>query len=392
MKKCITDYDLFDKKVIIRLDLNVPISNGVITDDNRIKKSLKTINYAIEKGAKVIIMSHLGRIKSEEDKASNSLQVVALRLSELLFRPVKFVGETRGSILENEIANMQSKDVILVENTRFEDIENKESGNDDELARYWASLADIFIDDAFALIHRAHASNVGIAKYLPNGIGFLIEEELDKMLPMINEPKKPFTIILGGAKVSDKIGFIDNLIDQADYVLIGGGMAYTFLYALGYNVGKSLLDKDKIDYVKKLLSDYKDKIILPLDSITSTSIDGNNASFIKNIDEFNDDDIGVDIGPKTIELFKKYTTLSKQVIWNGPMGVFEVKAYSKGTYDILLSLVGDRLVMIAGGDTAAAAINMGFSKDFTHISTGGGASLAVLANEDLPALDIINEK
>jgi len=390
MKKCITDLDLSGKKVIIRVDFNVPIVDGVITDDNRIKESLKTIKYAIDNNAKVIIMSHLGRIKDEKDLEKNSLRVVALRLSELLFKPVKFVEQTRGALVEDAIANMKNKDVIMLENTRFEDINNLESGNDEELAKYWASLADIFIDDAFGLVHRAHASNVGIAKYLPNAIGFLIKKELDMLMPFTNDNKRPLTILLGGSKVKDKIGLINNFINKADYIIIGGGMAYTFLYVKGYNVGKSIVDMDNLEYVKKMLNEYGDKIILPLDSVVTKDIDIKEHT-IKTL-PFDNDDIGVDIGPKTIELFSKYIKDSNEVISNGPMGIFEKKEYSTGTKEILYALSNVSKVVIAGGDTASAAINMGFKDSFTHISTGGGASLAFLAGEHIPGIEVIDEK
>ena len=266
MKKTIRDFNLNNKKVIIRVDYNVPIKDGEITDDNRIVQSLKTINYAIEAGAKVILMSHLGRVKTLEDKENNSLEPVAFRLSELLGKEVVFVDETRGELLENEINNLESGQVLLMENTRFEDIDGKkESGNDSELGKYWASLADIYINDAFGTAHRAHASNVGIASNLPNGIGFLIEKELENLSIATNEPERPFTVILGGSKVSDKIGVIKNLVDKADYILIGGGMMFTFLAAEGFNIGKSLLDQDSIDFCKEMMQKYPNKIKLSIE-------------------------------------------------------------------------------------------------------------------------------
>lgn len=393
MKKCITDYDLENKKVIIRVDFNVPMKDNVILDDNRIIESVKTIKYAIDHNAKVILLSHLGRIKEEKDLKNNSLQVVAIRLSELLFQPVKFVNATRGIEVENAINNMKPKDVVLLQNTRYEDlIGNKESGNDPELGAYWASLGDIFINDAFATSHRAHASNVGIASHLPNGIGFLVKKEIEVIMPTLDHPEKPFTIILGGAKVSDKISVINNLVHKADHILIGGGMAFTFLKALGNNVGKSIVDNDNIDFAKEMLSKYKDKIVLPIDVITGLMIDKNAIATQKDIEHIGNNDIGVDIGPKTISLFRKYIQLSKTVVWNGPMGVSEIENFSVGTKAILKALLGDRTVLILGGDTASAAIRMGFKYDFTHISTGGGASLEMLAGEKLPGIDVIDER
>ncbi|MBR1377208.1 MAG: phosphoglycerate kinase [Bacilli bacterium] len=392
-KKCITDFKLDNKRVIIRVDFNVPIKNKQIEDDNRIKESLETIKYAIDNNAKVILLSHLGRIKEESDLEKNNLNIVVPRLSELLSKPVKFMDATRGKEVEDTVDNMNPGDVILLQNTRYEDLDgNKESGNDPELGKYWASLGDIFINDAFGTSHRSHASNVGIASHLPNGIGFLIKKELEAMLPTIENPEEPFIIILGGAKVKDKIGVINNLVNKASNILIGGGMAYTFLKAKGYKVGNSLLDNDNMDYVNDLLENYGDKIILPIDTLTSITVDGNSDIYTKDIKDMNDTDIGVDIGPKTVELFKSYILNSKTVIWNGPMGIFEIDKFSKGTKDILTSLVGNRTVIIGGGDTSSAAINMGFAKDFTHISTGGGASLEMLAGNKLPGIEVIDEK
>ena len=259
--KSIRDFELKDKKVIIRVDFNVPIKDNKILDDNRIVMSLKTINYALDNGAKVILMSHLGRIKTESDKESNSLKIVSERLSELLNKEVTFVSTTRGKELEDAINNLKSGNVLLMENTRFEDLNGKlESGNDDALGKYWASLGDIFINDAFGTSHRRHASNVGIASNLPSGVGFLIEDELNILNGAINNPKRPFALILGGAKVSDKIGVIENLVTKCDYILVGGGMAYTFLNSLGYNIGASLLDSDSIDFCKNILKDYKEDL------------------------------------------------------------------------------------------------------------------------------------
>ena len=392
-KKCITDFNLNNKKVIIRVDFNVPIKDGKISDDNRIRESLKTIRYAIDNNAKVILLSHLGRVKEESDLEKNNLAPIAIRLSELLFKPVKFISQTRGEEVETAINEMQPKDVILLQNTRYEDLEGeKESSNDPELGKYWASLGDIFINDAFGTSHRSHASNVGIASNLPNGIGFLVKKELDSMLPVMDNPESPFLIILGGSKVKDKIGLINNMINKADYILIGGGMAYTFLKAKGKNIGNSLLDDENKDYVNELLENYGDKLVLPVDTLTSITVDGKNEVKISDFKDIEPNDIGVDIGPKTIELFKKYIKDSKTVIWNGPMGIFEIDKFSNGTKEILNALVGNRTVIIGGGDTASAAINMGFKDDFTHISTGGGASLEMLSGNPLPGINIIDEK
>ena len=381
--KTIRDFDLNNKKVIIRVDFNVPMKDGVITDDTRIKESLKTINYAISNNAKVILMSHLGRIKEESDKVKNTLKPVSIRLSELLNKKVIFIPNTRGSELENAINNLQNGDVLLMENTRFEDLpDKKESKNDPELGKYWASLGDIYINDAFGTAHRAHASNVGIASHLKSGIGFLIEKELDNLLPAINNPDRPFTVILGGSKVSDKIGIIENLVMKADYILIGGGMAFTFLKAGGVEIGDSLLDEDSIDFCKKMLKEHKDKLILPIDVVTNLK-----ECFITDITK---EEKGLDIGPKTVKLFKQYLDNSKTIIWNGPVGMFENDKYSNGTKGICEILKNIDAVKIAGGgDTASAVKNFGYEQAFTHISTGGGASRELLEGKELPGIAII---
>ena len=384
--KTIRDFDLNDKKVIIRVDFNVPIKDGKITDDNRIVSSLDTIKYAIDNNAKVILMSHLGRVKEEADKEKNTLLPVAKRLCELLGKNVVFSHYTRGEKLENAINNLKPGDVLLMENTRYEDLDGKkESGNDEELGKYWASLGDIYINDAFGTCHRAHASNVGIATHLPSGIGFLVEKELENMMPVIDNPEHPLVVILGGSKVSDKIGLIENFIDKVDKILIGGGMAYTFLKAKKQNIGKSLLEEDKIDYCKDLLK-KTDKIVLPVDNICSKEIDGE--VFTKDI--LDSDDIGLDIGPETVKLFKKYLTDAKTVIWNGPVGMFENPKYATGTKELAAFLDKRKAtIIVGGGDTASAIINLGYRDNMTHISTGGGASLELLEGKDLPGISII---
>ena len=386
--KTIKDFDLNGKRVLIRVDFNVPIKDGVINDDNRIVASLDTINYAINNHAKVILLSHLGRVKEESDLVKNDLLPVSKRLSELLKKEVIFIPKTRGIELENAISSMHDGDVLLIQNTRYEDLDGKkESSNDSELGKYWASLGDIFINDAFGTSHRAHASNVGIATHLPSGIGFLIEKELNAMLPVINNPTHPFTVILGGSKVSDKIGVIDNLIDKCDYLLIGGAMAYTFLKAKGLNIGKSLCEDEYLDYCRNLLN-KTDKIILPIDSIVSDSIESNDCH---ESTEIANDEMGLDIGSKTIELFRKYIELSKTIIWNGPMGVFENPLYATGTKSICEMFNNNQTVIIGGGDSASAIINFGYSDRATHISTGGGASLELLEGKELPGIKVIGE-
>lgn len=381
--KRIDETNLKNKTVIIRVDFNVPIKDGVIIDDNRIKESLKTINYCLDNNCKIILLSHLGKVKTEEDKLKNTLKPISIRLSELLNKKVIFVPETRGKIVDETVKNMKDKDIVLLENTRFEDLNGKlESGCDDTLSSYWASLGEIFINDAFGTCHRKHASNVGISKHLPSCLGFLVLKELDNLLPIINNPEKPFTVILGGAKISDKINLVKNLIEKADYILIGGAMAYTFLKAKGVSVGKSLVDEEAISFVKSL---PMDKIILPIDHIVSLEIDGKK----KKVYDIGSNEIGLDIGPETEKLFKSYLEKSKTVFWNGPMGYYENVSYQDGTRyicDVISNL--DITSVVGGGDSASCVINMGYIDKFTHISTGGGASLELLSGKTLPGVNI----
>ena len=394
MKKTIRDYDLSGKKVIIRVDFNVPIKDGKITDDNRIKASLETINYAISNNAKVILMSHLGRIKTEEDKTKNTLEPVALRLSELLDKEIIFVDETRGKILEDAISELKPGEILLMENTRFEDLNNKaESSNSEELGKYWASLGDIYINDAFGTSHRSHASNVGIASNLPNGIGFLIEKEIKEIEQTIKNPQRPFTVILGGSKVKDKIGVIENLVNIADYILIGGAMAYTFLKASGIEIGSSLLDEESIDFCKNVLKKYSDKIILPIDSVNALEISDEVTPRECFINEIKENEIGLDIGYNTVKLFKQYLQKSKTIIWNGPLGYFEIENFSNGTKKICEVLKDiDAKKIVGGGDTGAAIIEFGYKDSVSFISTGGGASLEMLEGKKLPGIEIIEDK
>lgn len=394
MKKTIRDYDLSGKKVIIRVDFNVPIKDGEITDDNRIKASLETINYAISNNAKVILMSHLGRIKTEEDKIKNTLEPVALRLSELLDKEIIFVDETRGKILEDAISELKPGEILLMENTRFEDLNNKaESSNSEELGKYWASLGDIYINDAFGTSHRSHASNVGIASNLPNGIGFLIEKEIKEIEQTIKNPQRPFTVILGGSKVKDKIGVIENLVNIADYILIGGAMAYTFLKASGIEIGSSLLDEESIDFCKNILKKYSDKIILPIDSVNALEISDEVPPRECFINEIKENEIGLDIGYNTVKLFKQYLQKSKTIIWNGPLGYFEIENFSNGTKKICEVLKDiDAKKIVGGGDTGAAIIEFGYKDSVSFISTGGGASLEMLEGKKLPGIEIIEDK
>ena len=395
-KKTIKDVDLKDKKVLVRVDFNVPLKDGVITNDNRIVAALPTIKYVIENGGKAILFSHLGRVKTEEDKAGKSLKPVAERLGELLGKPVTFVPETRGTELETAVNNMKDGDVLVFENTRFEDIDGKkESGNDAELGKYWASLGDVFVNDAFGTAHRAHASNVGIASTgIPTVAGFLMEKEIKFVGEAVTAPKRPFVAILGGAKVSDKIGVIENLISKADKILIGGGMTYTFYKAKGIEIGKSLVEEDKVALAKELIEKAGDKLVLPIDSVCANEFSNDVETVITDGEAVPEGYMGLDIGPKSIELFTKELEGAKTVVWNGPMGVFEMSNFAKGTIGVCEAIANleDATTIIGGGDSAAAAIQLGFADKFTHISTGGGASLELLEGKELPGLAAINDK
>ena len=388
--KTIKDMDLNDKKVLIRCDFNVPMKEGKIVDDTRITAALPTIKYAIEQNAKVILFSHLGRVKEEADLEKNNLAPVAKRLEELLGQKVTFVNKTSGEELENAINNMNDKDVILVQNTRYEDLDGKkESKNDPELGAYWASLGDVFVNDAFGTIHRAHASNVGIASHLESCIGFLIEKELTALKELDN-PEHPFVVVLGGAKVADKIGVIENLVKKADRILIGGGMAFTFLKAEGYEIGTSLLDEENIEFCKRIVTEYPNKIVLPVDVAVTTEYSENEEYRVKDISDIEYNEMGLDIGPKTQTLFENYLKEAKIAVWNGPLGVYEFKKYKQGTDHILQYVVDNNIKMIlGGGDIVAAASTSGYKDKVYHASTGGGATLEYLEGKTLPGLEAI---
>ena len=388
--KTIRNLKLENKKVLIRCDFNVPIKNGKIIDDTRIKESLETINYCIENKAKIILFSHLGRVKDENDKKDKTLKPVAKRLGELLNKEVIFINETRGEKLEKAIEKLDCGDILLVENTRFEDIDGKkESKNDKELGKYWASLGDLFINDAFGTVHRSHASNVGIASNLKSAVGFLVEKELN-VLSELKCPDKPFIVILGGSKVSDKIGVINNLVKKADYILIGGGMAFTFLLSEGFNVGNSIIDNESIEFCKDILNKYPKKIILPVDINASKEFNNESKNTIKSITEIEEDEMGLDIGPNTIELYENYLKNAKTVLWNGPLGVYELNKYKKSTNEILKYLVDNNIkTILGGGDIVAAASNAKLKDKVYHVSTGGGATLEYLEGKKLPGVEAV---
>ena len=389
--KTIKDLNINNKKVIIRCDFNVPIKNGKIIDTNRIDEELKTINYCINNNAKVVLLSHLGRIKEESDKENNTLKPVALRLSELLNKNIYFVEDMDFSLIKSKIDSIDYGEVILLENTRFYDLDNKkESSNDLELAKNYASLGDIFINDAFGTIHRAHASNVGVGSLLPNGIGFLIEEELNK-LSCLDEPDREYTVILGGSKVSDKIKIIENLITKCDHLVVGGGLAFTFLKAKGYNIGKSIVEDEYLDFCKDMINKYPNKLLLPVDIVASKEFDNNGIN--KDIDSLSDDDIGLDLGVKTISNIKDILSNTKTVMANGPLGYYEIDKYQTSTKEILTYLVENNIkTILGGGDIVACSSKLGLKDKVYHVSTGGGATLEYLEGKKLPGLEIIQEK
>ncbi|ACJ76044.1 pgk phosphoglycerate kinase [Thermosipho africanus TCF52B] len=395
-KLTIRDIDLKGKRVIMRVDFNVPMKDGEITDDTRIVEALPTIKYAIENGAIVILLSHLGRPKGER-KPEFSLLPVAKRLSELLGKEVTFIPELYGEIVNEKVKNAKEGDVILLENTRFDKGETK---NDPELAKKWAELADIHVNDAFGTAHRAHASNVGIAQYIPSVAGFLMEKEIKFLSKATTNPEKPYVVVLGGAKVSDKIGVITNLLDKADKILIGGAMMFTFLKSLGYNVGSSLVEDDKLDLAKRILEQAKEKgteIVLPVDTVCAQKIEaGVETKTIDIKDGLPEGWMGLDIGPKTVELFRNSISGAKTIVWNGPMGVFEIEDFSNGTKEVAIAIAEETskgaTTIIGGGDSAAAIAKFGLKDKVSHVSTGGGASLEFLEGKELPGIASIANK
>ena len=390
--KTIRDFDLKNKRVIVRCDFNVPIKDGKILDDSKIKASLRTIKYIVKKGGKAILLSHLGRITNEDDKKLYSLKPVSLKLSEYLKKEVVFIPVTCGGDAEKIIKKMKPKDIVLLENTRFEDLnKERESKNSKVFAKKLASLGDIFIDDAFGCVHRSHASNVGIAKLLPSGIGFLMESELKALSKVTDNVKRPYVVILGGAKTGDKIGIINSLAKKADFLLIGGKMSFTFLKAAGFNVGLSSVENDSLDYCVEMLDKYSDKIILPIDVVTAVSPD--DEPKVRFINEIGSDEVIYDIGPQTLKVFKQYLSDCKTVFWNGPVGYYEIPKFDNGTKELLSVISKTKAIsVVGGGDMASATVNLGYGNKVTHISTGGGASLKLIEGKVLPALKVLDEK
>lgn len=397
MKKSIKDLNLNGKKVILRVDFNVPIADVKIADMKRIDAALPTIKYILDNGASIILLSHLGRIKTEEDKKSKSLKIVADKLKEMLPNKITFINETRSKEITKAAKSLKPGEILFLENTRFEDLNKKaESSNNPTLAKYWASLGDVFVNDAFATAHRAHASTVGIANYVKeSALGFLMEEEVKELSKLLKGFKRPFISIIGGAKVSDKLKVLEKLFTIADKVLIGGGMAYTFKKALGKEIGTSIFEQDRIENVKKYLSLYKDKIVLPIDNAITREFANNPAVFTssKN-DNIPADYMGLDIGPETIRLFSREIANAKTIFWNGPLGVTEFSEYEKGTKAIAIAIADNKDVfsVVGGGDSVTAINKLGYQDKFSFISTGGGASIEFIQNGTLPGIDAIQDK
>ena len=402
-KLTVEDLQLEGKKVLMRVDFNVPIKDGVVGDDNRIVAALPTINYVLEHGGRAILFSHLGRIKSEDDKPALSMKPVGTKLEERLGKPVQFVPATSGAELEAAIDQLENGQVLVFENTRYEDVVNgeyvkRESGNDPKLGEYWASLGDVFVNDAFGTAHRSHASNVGVATAMKaNGkqaaAGFLMEKEIKFLGNAVDNPVHPFVAILGGAKVSDKIGVIDHLLNKADKVIVGGGMTYTFYAAKGIKIGNSLVEEDKIDVAKEIMAKAGDKLVLPVDSVEADKF-ANDADTKVVEGDIDDGYMALDIGPKSVVEFKDVLKDAKTVVWNGPMGVFEMSNFAKGTLEVgeFLGTLTDATTIVGGGDSTAAAKQLGISDKLTHISTGGGASLEYLEGKTLPGIAAISDK
>ena len=391
-KKTVEDIEVSGKKVLVRCDFNVPLADGKITDDKRIVSSLPTIKYLLDKGAAVILCSHLGRPKNGPE-AKFSMKPVAEKLTELLGVNVVLAADVVGEDAQAKAAALKAGEVLLLENVRFEKGETK---NDAELSKKFADMADIFVNDAFGTAHRAHCSTAGVAEHLPAVSGYLIKKELDVMGKALTNPERPFAAILGGAKVSDKIGVIESLIDKADTIIIGGGMAYTFFAAMGREVGKSICEREKLDIAKNLMEKAKAKgveMLLPIDTVIAKEFAPDAESMVVDSDKMPADWEGMDIGPKTREQFADAVKKSKTVVWNGPMGVFEMPRFAEGTKAVAQAMAdSDATTIIGGGDSAAAAAQLGFEDKMTHISTGGGASLEFLEGLELPGIACLNDR
>ena len=386
------DIDVKGKRVFVRVDFNVPMAEGAITDETRIRAAIPTIEYLVEQGAKVILASHLGRPKGEV-KEDMRLTAVGVRLAELMGQPVTKLDESIGQEVEEAVANMQNGDIILLENVRFHAGEEK---NDPALAEQFAKLADVYVNDAFGAAHRAHASTEGIAKYVPAVSGYLMQKELDVLGKALSNPERPFTAIIGGAKVKDKIGVIESLLEKVDHLIIGGGLSFTFIKAQGYDIGKSLLEEDKIDLAKSFIEKAKAKGVqlhMPIDAVVANEFSKDAETQIVDVDAIPADWMGLDIGPKTAAKYAEVIKDSKLIIWNGPMGVFEMDKFANGTKTVANAMATTTgYTVIGGGDSAAAVEKFEVADKMDHISTGGGASLELMEGKELPGIVALNDK
>ncbi|MGR7911506.1 phosphoglycerate kinase [Lysinibacillus capsici] len=391
-KKTMKDIDVKGQRVFVRVDFNVPMADGAITDETRIRAAIPTIEYLVEQGAKVILASHLGRPKGEV-KEDMRLTAVGIRLAELMGKPVTKLDESIGQAVEEAVANMQDGDILLLENVRFHAGEEK---NDPTLAQQFAQLADIYVNDAFGAAHRAHASTEGIAKHIPSVSGFLMQKELDVLGKALSNPEHPFTAIIGGAKVKDKIGVIESLLEKVDHLIIGGGLSFTFIKAQGHDIGKSLLEEDKIELAKSFIEKAKAKGVqlhMPVDAVVANEFSQDAETQIVDVDAIPADWMGLDIGPKTAANYAEVIKNSKLIIWNGPMGVFEMDKFANGTKtvaDAMATTAG--YTVIGGGDSAAAVEKFEVADKMDHISTGGGASLELMEGKELPGIVALNDK
>lgn len=391
-KKTMKDINIKGKRVFVRVDFNVPMEDSHITDDTRIRAALPTIQYLVEQGAKVILASHLGRPKGEINEEMR-LTAVGTRLAQLIERPVTKLDESIGETVEAAIAKMQEGDIVLLENVRFHKGEEK---NDPELAQSFAKLADVYVNDAFGAAHRAHATTEGIAKYIPAVSGFLMEKELDVLGKALSNPERPFTAIIGGAKVKDKIGVIENLLEKVDHLIIGGGLSFTFIKALGHDIGNSLLEEDKIELAKSFIDKAKEKGVqlhMPIDAVVADAFSKDAATQVVDIDAIPAGWMGLDIGPKTAASYADVIANSKLIIWNGPMGVFEMEKFANGTKTVANAMAAtEGYTVIGGGDSAAAVEKFEVASQMNHISTGGGASLELMEGKELPGIVALNDK
>jgi 3-phosphoglycerate kinase len=391
-KRSVRDLDLRGKRVLVRVDFNVPVKDGQVTDDTRIRRALPTIRYVLSEGGRLILISHLGRPKGEPDP-QYAMDPVAARLEELLDEPVLKLDAAVGREVEEALSSWEGRGVVLLENSRFYPGETK---NDPELSDQLAALADVYVDDAFGAAHRAHATTVGVAERLPAAAGLLLEEEVDYLDGVLEDPERPFAAILGGAKVSDKLGVIESLLDVADALLIGGAMCFTFFRARGYEVGNSLVEDDYLEEAKRLMDEAGEKLVLPVDVVAATSMEEDAQGETVGVDGIPPDKMGLDIGPRTVELFEERISSAKTIFWNGPMGVFEVDAFARGTEGVARAVAAasaeGATSVIGGGDSVAAVTKLGLEDRMSHISTGGGASLEYVEGKELPGVAALPEK